>query len=235
MKVVVFLSGEHIQRGFWNVAARSEGHQQLSWGHTVQCTILTGTQWYPNKQQNQTQYLKLQWHLFCCTFFLFPFPQDNRKTTISRMQIRTLPLATRLLLRPKAVRNSLEEDSGLKQMNQLFISEMKISPHWKCFFMYMRWGSWQSCHDLKTTRITRTNSSPAYMLTSMLLKREMGEEVSKVQTGYSVRLCWVTLPENGTRLAWNIRDRRGWWAYAKDWRNPITLTWRTVTHLTCRE
>lgn len=55
----------------------------------------------------------------------------EKQRQISRMEVRTLPLATHLLLRPKSVRSSLQEDSGLKQMNQVFLSETKISLHWK--------------------------------------------------------------------------------------------------------
>lgn len=55
---LLFPFSKNSQRDFWNAATRSEGHQQLSWGHTVQGTVLTGTQ-HPNKQQNQIQYLQL--------------------------------------------------------------------------------------------------------------------------------------------------------------------------------
>lgn len=122
----------------------------------------------------------------------------EKQRQINRMEIRTLPLATCLLLRrPKSVRNSLQDDSDLEQMNQVFMYQKQQIPHTvrKWFFMRIRWGRWQSCHDLKTTRITRIKHS---LLQRTSSKRETGGKVREVQTGYPVRLCSVTRLETET-------------------------------------
>lgn len=93
-----------------------------------------------------------------CFAVLSSLPHSPRTTEkqgeISGMEIRTWPLATRLLLRPKSVKNSLWEDSGLK--NSVYIRKKKKNyPHWEKLILH-------ACKVRKLAKLSRLRDNQCY-------------------------------------------------------------------------